>query len=169
MQPVFYKTQWHFNERFIGMLMALNGVLITVIEMALIYNLEGKWHPLKYIASGMLVTALGFIVVNLFPPAKWVAVVAILMVTIGEILSMPFMNAFWVERTTPGNRGQYAALYTMAWSSSQILAPAMGSRVVLYSNYSTLWWLVGGICALCALGFLWLYAVSNSKTVQVHS
>src|SRR4051812_12150119 len=38
--PVFYKTQWHFNEQFIGILMALNGIIIVLIEMILVYSLE---------------------------------------------------------------------------------------------------------------------------------
>src|SRR6202012_1135386 len=42
MQPLFYKTVWHFNERIIGALMAMNGILICVIEMVLIHNLEGR-------------------------------------------------------------------------------------------------------------------------------
>jgi predicted MFS family arabinose efflux permease len=41
-QPVFFKTQWHFNEAFIGFLMALNGIIIVFSEMILIYSIEGK-------------------------------------------------------------------------------------------------------------------------------
>ncbi len=166
MQPVFYKTQWHLSERLIGSLMALNGVLIAVVEMVLIFNLEGKRHPLKYITTGVLVTGAGFLFLNLFPAALWVAVITVLIISAGEILSMPFMNAFWVERTNDSNRGQYAALYTIAWSVAQILAPALGSQVILHAGYAVLWWLIGIICCGVAAGFALLYkTVKASKPV----
>jgi hypothetical protein len=37
-QPVFFKTEWHYNEAFIGFLMALNGIIIVIIEMILVYS-----------------------------------------------------------------------------------------------------------------------------------
>jgi predicted MFS family arabinose efflux permease len=109
-QPLFYKTQWGLDERFIGFLMALNGVIIAVIEMVIVYNLEGKRHPLKYISSGVLLTGVAFMLINILMPGKMTAIIIIILITFGEIISMPFMNAFWIVRTSDHNRGQYAAL-----------------------------------------------------------
>lgn len=165
--PVFYKTQWHINEQVIGGLMALNGLIIAFVEMVMINNLEGKRHPLRYICFGVLLTGFSLTLVNWLPHTVIVAVIVIIGISFGEMLAMPFMNTFWVARTSDNNRGQYAALYTMAWSTAQILAPIIGSQIIALSGYDTLWWLLGGVCLLSATGFFGLYKLRFQKQVVI--
>jgi predicted MFS family arabinose efflux permease len=152
-QPVFYKTQWHLNEQFIGILMALNGVIIVVIEMVLVYTLEGTKPLTHFIRIGILLVAFGYALLNLLPAAKITGVFIITLITIGEILSMPFMNSFWISRTSENNRGQYAGMYTIAWSIAQITGPSLGSQVAAHAGFTTLWWLLAGICVIASIGF----------------
>ena len=79
---------------------------------------------------------------------------------------MPFMNSFWIMRTNSANRGQYAALYTIAWSTAQIIAPLIGGQLVTYSGYELLWWVTGAICLWASFGFISLYR-SNFKQARV--
>ena len=67
MEPAFYKLEWHFNERFIGFLLALNGLLIAFAEMVMVHNLEGKRHGLVYIITGIFMGAAGLILLNIVP------------------------------------------------------------------------------------------------------
>ena len=39
--------------------------------------------------------------------------------------------------------GQYAALYTMAWSAAQTLGPMTGAQIAQHYSFNWLWWLVG--------------------------
>jgi predicted MFS family arabinose efflux permease len=163
--PVFYKTQWHFNEQFIGILMALNGVIIVLIEMILVYSLEGTKPLTTFIRTGVLLVGLSYAMLNIFPASGWAALLSIIIITIGEILSMPFMNSFWIKRTTETNRGQYAAMYTIAWSIAQIAGPTLGSQVVQQFSYVALLWVLFCICLLASLGFILLGArINKSKT-----
>jgi MFS family permease len=75
------------------------------------------------------------------------------LMTVGEILSMPFMNSFWVSRTTRATRGQYAGLYTIAWSTAQVVGPTGGAEIAGRVGFRPLWWVVGGICFVSAMGF----------------
>ena len=156
MQPLFYKNQWHFSEFFIGSLMGINGLLIVLFEMVIIHSLENKRHPLNYIYIGVLITGAGFVLLNFLPAAKWSALIILLFITLGEILSMPFMNSFWIMRTNAGNRGSYAALYTTAWSIAQILAPIIGALAISFVSFGLLWWITGAICLFAASGFVLL-------------
>ncbi|WP_374949461.1 MFS transporter [Mucilaginibacter sp.] len=157
MEPVFYRLKWHFSERLIGLLLAANGLIIVAVEMVLIHSLEGKRHGLVYIVTGVLITGFGFTLLNILPPGVATAVLVVVLITIGEIMSMPFMNAYWISRTNNHNRGQYAALYTISWSAAQVLAPALGSQVIEHSGFSLLWWLLGGLSLLTAAGYFLLY------------
>lgn len=151
--PVYFKKELHFSEPFIGFLMSINGIIIALVEMVLIYKLEGKRKHIFYIAWGVFMVGASFLLLNI--PAASIAVASsmIVLVTFGEIFSMPFMNSYWITRTQPSNRGQYAALYTMAWSAAQTLGPMGGAQVVEHYGFNLLWWLVGGICIFASFAF----------------
>ncbi|HLY68517.1 MAG TPA: MFS transporter [Puia sp.] len=90
------------------------------------------------------------------PGSAMTGVLCMIVVTLGEIFSMPFMNSFWITRTSVSNRGQYAGLYTIAWSTAQVLGPSGGSQLVEHFSFRTLWWVAAGICLTSSLGFRWL-------------
>jgi len=164
MEPAFYKIDWHFNERFIGFLLALNGVLIALVEMVLIHNLEGKRHGLVYIIAGISIGAIGFALINLVPPTAAMAILIVVLITFSEMLSMPFMNSFWINRSSHYNRGEYAALYSMTWSSAQIIAPLIGGVMIANGGFTLLWWILGGLSLASATGFIFLYRNNHTDT-----
>jgi len=167
MMPLFYKTQWHFNEQFIGALMGINGLLIVSFEMVIVHNLEGKKHPLRYIYKGIILVGAGFVLLNFLPPQSYSAYIILLFITVGEMLSMPFMNSFWIMRTNENNRGEYAALYSMGWSAAQIMSPIIGGQVITYVSFNLLWWITGAICLAASFGIVVLYRSGVKKTIVV--
>ncbi len=167
MQPLFYKTQWHISEQLIGLLMGINGLLIVFFEMLTVHSLEGKRHPLQYITIGILITGAGFVLLNFLPSSYYSALVILLFITLGEMLSMPFMNSFWIMRSNAQNRGEYAALYAMGWSAASIMSPIIGGQVITFINYNVLWWITGAICLGASLGMLLLYHANFKKTIAV--
>lgn len=152
--PVFFKKEMHFSEPFIGFLMAMNGIIIALVEMVLIYKLEGRRKNMVYITIGVAMIGVSFLLLNIPAAALAVGFSMIILVTFGEILSMPFMNSYWIGRTQPANRGEYAALYTMAWSAAQTLGPMGGAQLAERGGFMLLWWVVGAACLLAAL-FYW--------------
>ncbi len=170
-QPVFFKTEWKFNEVFIGILMALNGVIIVIAEMVIVYKLERKKLNTYFIRIGFIVSGIAFVCLNILPPGHLSAVIAITLITIGEMLSMPFMNSFWIERSSHYNRGQYAAWYAIAWSIAQIAAPIFGSNIAASAGFTILWWVVAAICVIAAFCILLLEQKINlaKKTELISS
>ncbi len=167
--PVYYKTDLGLTETLIGFIMAINGVLIALFEMVLVHNMEGKRSELTYMWIGTFIVALSFAVFNVFPGALGLAIFAMLLCTAGEILSMPFMNTFWIGRSNTNNRGQYAALFTIAWSIAQVLGPGTGALIADHYGFTTLWWFIAGLLTICAIGYRWLQkliATQKAATAQ---
>lgn len=158
--PLYYKSQLKLSEEFIGITMALNGLIIALFEMIIVFSLEGRGRTLHWIPIGVLLIGGSFVIFNVFPGAHMLAISSMLLCTFGEILSMPFMNSFWIMRSNDSNRGQYAGLYTMAWSVAQVLGPATGGQIAERWGFAVLWWLVGGFSLLSAAGF---YVVMQEK------
>jgi predicted MFS family arabinose efflux permease len=162
--PVYFKKVLHMPEYMIGLMMALNGIVITLFEMVLVFQLEGRRQSLTYIFYGVGLVGLAFLAINILPLSVFMAFTCILAITIGEILSMPFMNSFWIARTSKANRGQYAGLYTIAWSTAQALGPSGAAQVVEHFSFRTLWWIVSACCILSALGFRWLLKKQSNSS-----
>ena len=127
--------------------------------MILIYSLEGKAHKLIFISIGSLLVASSFVIFNLFKPDIEIAVIAMVLFTLGEMLSMPFMNTQWVAMSKEENRGEYAGLFTMAWSVAHILAPTIGTFTADHYGFAVLWWILGGLGLVTSIGF---YALRKS-------
>lgn len=148
---VYFKNNLHLSEPVIGLLLSLNGIIIALVEMVLIYKLEGKRPNLFYISTGVFIIGLSFLLLAIPGIGFGIALLMIISVTIGEIISMPFMNSFWIGRTRLENRGQYAALYTMAWSIAQTLGPMSGAQLAEHHGFFWVWLLAGSICILAAI------------------
>ena len=151
--PVFFKEHLSLSKPVIGMVLAMNGLIIAIIEMVLVFKLEGKRSPVHYISLGAFLIGLSYVMLNLPLSGLSLALGAMLTITVGEMLMFPFVNTFWVNRSNPHNRGQYASVYSMSFACAHVLAPTFGGMVVQYSNYAVLWYTVFAICCFASLGF----------------
>lgn len=159
--PIYFKQDLSMSEEDIGIVMALNGLIITLFEMVIIKKLEGRKSTLYYIMLGCLLTGLSFITLNLLPGMFSLAIIFITIVTFGEIIQMPFAATYWVSRSNAKNRGQYAGLFTISWALAQIIGPGAASFAAQYWGFSTLWWIVGAICIASIAGYKW---IQNNNT-----
>lgn len=156
--PLFYKTAVHLSDTGIGLILAMNGLLIAVVEMVLVYRLETKRPEMVYIGYGVLLNVLSFALLAI-GPYRWVAVLAMLAITFGEMFTMPFMNSYWAGRSSLQNRGQYAALYGMAYSAAQVIAPILGGQVAQRWGFTWLWVVMVG------LGLVTFWGFKTSRTI----
>ncbi len=161
MVPIYYKEVVHLKVSTIGLLLAMNGVIIVLFEMILVYQLEGKQKSTFYISLGAFLIGLAFLILNLGPSFK-VVFITMVVISFGEILMFPFINSFWVQRSKDHNRGQYAALFTMSFSLALILAPTFGSQIINHFGFQSLWYINFSLCALAAYGFSKLLIEKNN-------
>ncbi|MEO0899789.1 MAG: MFS transporter [Bacteroidota bacterium] len=148
--PVFIKTVWHFDERYIGLMMGISSAIITLIEMPVIHSLEERGKNFQAMRIGLV-----FIVVSYamfyFPGAWIVGVIAIVIWTFGEMLFLPLLNSSALKLSPDKNRGNYMAVYYMAWSLSNILAPTLGFWIIGLLGFNAFWLLLLGFGALAFL------------------
>jgi predicted MFS family arabinose efflux permease len=151
--PVFFERELHLTKTTIGLIMSVNGIIIVLFEMILVYKLENKGKNALLIAAGVALVGVSFLLLNIPGIGIQMAITTIVVVTFGEILAMPFMNSYWISRTQPNNRGQYAALYTMAWSAAQCLGPFLGAQVADIFGFYVLWWILAAAAFVAAYSY----------------
>ncbi len=153
--PVFLKSEYHLSEGYIGSLMALNGLLIAVTEMPLVYTLEKRFALPVMIGVGYFMVAASFLIFNIFAGGALIPLISMVVVTLGEMLYLPFTNSLAMSRPQAANRGQYMAVYTMSFSIAHVVAPMLGLQIAGHWGYEALWYVTAGFC-LVAFAGLWL-------------
>lgn len=161
--PLYFKKELLLPENQIGMVMALNGLIIAIFEMVIVHRLEGKRNIMSYIMWGTLFVSFSFMALNVLPGMFSLALIYIILITIGEMIGMPFMNTFWVNRSNNTNRGQYASLFTISWAIAQVTGPSVGAFIAQYAGFNVLWWIISGICLVTIGGYRWLQIKTTAK------
>ena len=155
--PVYFKEGLKLNEFWIGVVMSVNGILIALIEMVLVFKLEGRKPYLTFMCYGSVIMGIAYLLLNL-PIASGfiIALFSMMVITIAEMIGMPFMNSYYIGKSSDLNRGQYAGLYTMSWSLAQVIGSICGALVAATFGFFNLWLLVGFVCMVAAAGYYWL-------------
>jgi len=156
--PVYWKQQLGIGEATIGMLIGMNGVIIALFEMVLIQKLGNRRPEYHYIVAGVLFTSASFLclIVPAIAPVV-IGAVTVLLFTIGEMLTLPYMSTFVISRSTVRNRGKYSAAYSLSWAIAQVVGPASGGYVAEHWGYNTLWIVLAITGIGCAWGFKFLF------------
>ncbi len=153
--PVYLKEELGYAEAQIGLLVTLNGLMIVVMEMPLVHKLGQRFRSLGIITAGYLFLSVGFFVLQ---GAAWFpifAVVFMVLITIGEMLSMPFASTFTAEIAPVSRRGQYMGLQSIGWAVAFIIAPSLGLQWAERFGFTSLWFLSCALAAVAALG-IWM-------------
>lgn len=154
--PLYYRDVCKLSELQIGLLLAMNGLLIFLVEMPLIKELEkGKYSIHRTLIISMVILSLSFLILNLFEGGL-VLVVSMLFLTVGEMLNFPFTNSLAMKRAERGRMGDYMALFSMAFSVAHIVGHKSGMMFVDYFGYRITWYIMSGVLFLSLFLFLWL-------------
>ena len=155
--PVFFKDNMFLDEDEIGLLMGINGVVVILLELPLIHIYENK-NKLNLIAFGTFLIGLCYISL-LFESIKSISILALVLFTVGEIFTLPFITSAIIDRAPETLRGRYLAFYGMAFSITHIVTPIVSLSIAGKFGFTNLWLFVIFISALTAIGFLKLKSV----------
>lgn len=162
--PQFYSREWHYSEDTIGLLMALNGLLVVVVEMPLVAFLEKHRHPGRYIIAGALCIPLSFLFLIFGNPTVGMAVGFTVLITFAEILAMPFMMNFSLSRPAKERQGQYSALYSISFGISNTVAPIVGLGIAHHAGFPVMFLVFISTSMLAAVGFFFLFRKINRNS-----
>lgn len=152
--PLFYREVYQLSESMIGLLLAMNGIIVFSVEMVMVYLLGRAFRIENLMFTGLVLLALGFAVLNVVH-AEYILFVGMALLSIAEIFAMPFMVTFVVQRSDLNNRGAYMGLYSFSFAVGHVFSPIMGTFIIEHYGFDILWWLSAIACVLVGIG-LWL-------------
>ena len=152
--PLYWRERQGFREDEIGLLFALNPVIIVIFEMVLVHRLSNR-NPLRLIGLGVILVGLGFGLVP-FCDGFLFALIPVLIWTVGEMLESPQTGGFVANRAGENTRGRYMGAYMLTFSLALLLAPIVGTSVYQHLGPEMLWWSCGVVGILSGCSFLLL-------------
>ncbi len=143
-----------------GLLVGINGLLIMLFEVSATAWLR-RFRRLRVAAVGALLAGLGVGLTGFVLHWAWF-LLAVLLWTAGEILTVPQQSAFITDWAPPLRRGRYLSGFSATWSLAIALNP-----LVCLPAYSALgerrFWPLLGLLSLPAAWLLWRVDASADR------
>jgi MFS family permease len=160
--PIHLREQFSISERYIGLFLTLNAIMIVLLEMPLVHKIE-KFNHQKIMATGALLLGIGFSMLAFGGGAFFVGFTVIIW-TIGEMLVFPFVVSFIAGRSNEENRGVYMGMYNFSFALSVVFGPLIGAGIYDFWGSEILWYCCGILGLLACLGFLYLNILENNQS-----
>ena len=135
--PLYMRDVYALAENRIGQLLAVNTILIVVLEMILMEKIR-KYPRTRMINISFVLLGAGL---GLMPLGRGFAFGALTVAvwTFGEMLSMPLVTALIAGRASDATRGRYMGIFSFVFSLAFIIAPPAGTAVYARFGGAALW------------------------------
>ena len=157
-------TRLGFSPATYGMILSLNGVLVTFCELPMT-SITSRFRPWNMMALGYLLIAIGF-TATAFARTVPELIACVVMFTLGEMATFPVSSAYIAGLAPAHLRGRYMGAYSLTWSAALIFAPQIGLR--LFAIGPKVLWLTCGMLGLVATAIAFRGPVKtlDGKTIK---
>ncbi len=152
----YFENDLHLDGWTIGVLLAINPVMILLFEMPVVHLLRAR-SPLPTVALGSFLYAAGYALLLVPELGITGAALAMVVVAIGELLQMPMISSHINDHAPAHARGAYNGVYGMCFCLGLVIAPSLGGFSYERGGPFGLWAMTVGLTLLAALGFLALH------------
>jgi MFS family permease len=152
-------------EKGFGYMMSLNAALVVLFQIPITRRIK-EYRPLVVMIAGTLLYAAGFGMVGIVSTYA-LFLVAIVVITAGEMLVSPVGQAIAARLSPEEMRGRYMAVFGFSWVIPTAVGPFLAGLVM--DNFNPAWvWYCAGILALVSAGgyYLLLAGVKMGTRLQ---
>ncbi|WP_257667997.1 MFS transporter [Parapedobacter tibetensis] len=150
--PLFYQKAHFLDEKQVGIILGFSGFVVVVFEMLLVHIAERRLSYASSIFWGTALCGVSFALLPI-PTGYWILYASIFLLSISEILAMPFMASVAVKRASRQTQGAYMGLNALAFSAAHVFSPFLGTRIADGYGFNTLWWGTAAVLVGVATGF----------------
>lgn len=153
--PIFYKEVVKLDQQTIGYILGYSGFIIALFEM-LIVSLADKYLTLaRSLFLGAILVAFSYAVLILDTHMITI-LLSMTVLSLSEILMLPFMSTITALRSSPKTQGAYMGLNGMAFSASFIITPILGTAIAADYGFNTLWSVSAIVLIFSGIALYWI-------------
>ena len=157
---VYLRDQHNLPELRYGALLSLNAILVVLFQFWITRRIE-RFKPMFMLAIGSLLYAIGFGMYG-FISSYTMFAVAMVIITIGEMIVSPFQQSVVAGFAPEAMRGRYMAVSGLTWSLAFTIGPYFAGLLLDGPHPNRLWMACAVIGLLAASG----YALLNRQHEQ---
>ncbi|UWE13072.1 MDR family MFS transporter [Actinacidiphila bryophytorum] len=143
--------QHGLSARQFGLVAAVNGVVIVVLQMPVTRALRSRSSGVL-LATGSVVLAWG-IGLTVFATSVAVYALTVVIWTLGEIVHAPASMSVVADMAPAHARGRYQGMFTLAWSAAAFAGPLVGGLTLQYLGRNTVWLGCAALGTLAGAGY----------------
>lgn len=162
---VYLRDQHSLPELNYGALLSINAIIVVALQFWVTRRLE-KFRPMLMMAAGSILYAIGFAMYG-FVTGFALFVMAMVIITIGEMVVAPFQQSIVASFAPEQMRGRYMAVSGLTWSIAFTVGPYFAGLILDSANPNMLWMLCGLIGMLATIGFTVLNKTHRVSIQQV--
>ena len=138
-----------------GLLLTTSAVVVILFQFWVTRKIKTK-PPFLMMAFGTVFYMFGFGLFG-FVSAYWLFALAVIVITIGEMIVIPTTQALAANFAPEAMRGRYMAVYGLTWMIPATIGP--GAAGIILDNYNPdlLWYIGSALCVISALSFYVLH------------
>ncbi|MGC0376500.1 MDR family MFS transporter [Streptomyces sp. SAI-229] len=140
-----------FTPADFGMAIAVNGVLIVVLQLPVTRFIEHR-DPGRLLVISSLLAGYGF-GLTAFAGSVGVFALTVCVWTLAEIVNAPTQTGLVVRLSPVHGRGRYQGMYTMSWAVASLVAPLMSGFVIDHWGAEWLWGTCAVVGTVAGLGY----------------
>jgi MFS family permease len=149
-----------------GYILSMNAAMVVLFQFWISRRLDAK-RPLLIMAAGSILYAIGFGMYG-FVYSFWLFLVAMFIITIGEMMTVPTSQALVASFAPEDMRGRYMAVYGLCWIVPSAVGPLAAGLVMDHLDPNWVWWGSGILAVIAALGFYLMHERAGHKiTVSI--
>jgi MFS family permease len=137
-----------------GMILSLNAIMVVLFQFWITRRIQGK-PPLMMMALGTFLYAIGFAMYG-FVSAYVLFLLAMVVITIGEMVVAPVSQALVAKFAPEDMRGRYMAVFGISWGIPFAVGPLLAGLILDNLNPDWLWYAAGLVGMIAVAQFLYL-------------
>jgi MFS family permease len=153
--PVYLRDTHGFTPSAYGFLLTSSAITVVLFQFWVTRRIKGR-PAFLIMALGTVFYAIGFSMFGLIS-AYSLFILAIVVITIGEMIIMPTSQALAANFAPVEMRGRYMAVYGLCWAIPSMFGPGAAGWILDNFNPNLLWYIGGALCILSAVSFLGLH------------
>ena len=150
--PVFLRDVHNIPEAGFGMIMSLNATMVVLMQFAITRKISNR-PPMLMMALGALIYAVGFAMYG-FVGEYTMFMVAMAIITIGEMVVTPVAQALVAKFSPEDMRGRYMAVFGISWLIPGAVGPLLAGLIMDNADPAWVWYASGILALVATLGFL---------------
>ncbi len=153
--PVYLRDTHGFTPSAYGFLLTSSAITVVLLQFWVSRTIKDR-PPFLMMALGTIFYAIGFSMIGLIS-AYFMFILAIVIVTMGEMIIMPTSQALTANFAPADMRGRYMAVFGLSWAIPSMIGPGTAGYILDHFNPNLLWYGGGILCVVSAFGFLALH------------